>query len=128
MIKVAFLLAEVESRTQRSRPRQRPRIQKTSEAKGPNLLEQTLSRPSTGLFEAKDQGHNFASVLKKKKVIELVTEVKVKFYLFFFLFNESKNSAVLEPTTGYFRGLLSFEAQAKDLNFQTNAEDFKICF
>ena len=64
------------------------------------------------MLEAKDQGHNFAGgfqkkrssrrngkffvklkLLKKKtKVIELETEVNVKFSLVIFLFNESKNS------------------------------------
>ena len=35
-----------------------------------------------------------------------------------FLFNESKNSSVLEPTTEYFRRLVGFEAKAKN---------FKMC-
>ena len=35
-----------------------------------------------------------------------------------FLFNQSKNNAVFEPRTGHFRGLLGFEAMAKDLSFE----------
>ena len=31
----------------------------------------------------------------------------------FFLFNQSKNNAVLEPRTGHFPGLVGFEAKAK---------------
>ena len=62
-------LAEVESRTQGSRPR--PRTQKKSEAKaqGQPFRGQTLSRPRTGMLEAKakDQGTQSASALQKKK-------------------------------------------------------------
>ena len=71
--RVSFKQAEVESRTQGSRPR--PRTQKKSEAKAKDSLSedrhsrgQTLSRPRTGMLEAKakDQGHK-AQVLSKKK-------------------------------------------------------------
>ena len=78
--------------------------------------------------KAKDQGHNFASGLQKKlkiKVIELKTEVKVKFSFVIFLFHKSKNSAVLEPRTRHFREIVVFEAKAKDLSFE--AKDFKMC-
>ena len=40
-------------------------------------------------------------------------ELKKLLCLVIFLFNHSKNNAVLEPRTGYFRGLKGFEA--KDL-------------
>ena len=36
--------------------------------------------------------------INKKKIIELETEVEVKFSLVIFLFDKSKNSAVLEPS------------------------------
>ena len=73
--------------------------------------------------QAQDQGHNFASGpvkkahrartahflrnfrISEKKVLELETEVKVPFSSVTFLFDESKNSAVLGPRAGYFRGL-----------------------
>ena len=80
------------------------------------------------MLEAKDQGYNFASGLKKKKeghrartahflrnfrrsskkkkgVMELETEVKAKFSLVIFLFHESKNSAVLKRGQGIFEDL-----------------------
>ena len=37
------------------------------------------------MLEVKDQGRNFANGLKKKEVIKLETEVKVKFSLVIFL-------------------------------------------
>ena len=70
-------------------------------------------------FEANDQEHNFASGLqkeKKTKVFELEIEVKIKLSLVIFLFHESKNSAVFEPSTGQFRGPIGFEA--KNLSFE----------
>ena len=42
-------------------------------------------------------------------------------------FNCSKNSAVLEPRTGQFSRIWRFEAKAKDLTFEANAKDFKMC-
>ena len=42
-------------------------------------------------------------------------------------FQRVKKGAVLEPRTGHFRGLVGFVAKAKDLNFEANAKDFKIC-
>ena len=49
-----------------------------------------------------------------------------EFFIFgYFLFNQSKNYAVLEPMTGHFRGLVGFEVKAKDLSFK--AKDFKMC-
>ena len=61
----------------------------------------TLSRPKTGMLEAKanDQGHN-AEVISKKK--DLCSKIKKR--------------AVLESRTGYFRGLPDFKAK-----------DFKSC-
>ena len=41
----------------------------------------------------------------------------------FFLFNQSKNNAVLEPSTGHILELVGFET--KDLSFE--AKDFKMC-
>ena len=43
----------------------------------------------------------------------------------YFPFNLSKNNAVLEPSTGHFRGVVRFEAKAKDLRFETKG--FKMC-
>ena len=36
-------------------------------------------------------------------------------FVCFFLFNQAKNKAVLEPKTGHFRVLVGFEAKTKDL-------------
>ena len=82
-----------------------PKTQKKKiRGQGPTFRGQTLSRPRTGMLEAKDQGHNFASGLKKKitaqephiffvilcdvkkNVIEPKIEVQVKFSLVIFLF------------------------------------------
>ena len=128
----------MESRTQGSRPR--PRTQKKSEAKakdtkkirgqgqGQPFRGQTLSRPKTGMLEAKakDQGHKRAQVLsKKKKVFTKIFQAistKKRFPKNFSSapqnFNNSKNSAVLEPRTGQFLRTWGLEAKAKD---------FKMC-
>ena len=38
----------------------------------------------------------------------------VVFCLVIFIFNQSKNNAVLEPKKNFFRGLVDFKAQAKE--------------
>ena len=60
--------AEVESRTQGSRPRPRTQKKIRGQGQGQPFRGQTLSRPRTGMLEAKakDQGHK-AQVLSKKK-------------------------------------------------------------
>ena len=104
---------------------------------------QTLSRPRTGMLEAKakDQGHK-AQVLSKKKIffqaISKKKKKKKKVFTTIFQaistkkrfpknfstapqnFNFPKNSAVLEPRTGQFSRTWGLEAKAK-------AKDFKIC-
>ena len=137
----------MESRTQGSRPRPRP--QKQSEAKVKDSLSedrhsqgqgQQCSRPRT-----KDTS---ASALQKKKVFTKIFQAiskkkKKRSSQKFFKrspqkkrfpknfssapqnFNNSKNSAVLEPRTDQFsrtRGL-----EAKDLTFEAKAKDFKMC-
>ena len=115
---------------------------------------QTLSRPRTGMLEAKakDQGHK-AQVLskkkkkkrssqkffrrsqkKKKKVFTKIFQAistKKRFPKNFSTapqnFNFPKNSAVLEPRTGQFSRTWGLEAKAKDLTFEAKAKDFKIC-
>ena len=68
---MVMLQAEVESRTQGSRPR--PRTQKKirgqGQGQGQPFRGQTLSRPRTGMLEAKakDQGHKAKCSPKKKK-------------------------------------------------------------
>ena len=49
---------------------------------------------------------------KERKRIDR-QKVYVVFCLIIFLFNQSKNDAVLEPRKDHFRGLVGFEAQAK---------------
>ena len=99
---VSFQSSEVESRTQGSRPR--PRTQKnprprprtafprtdTFEAKDRNargqgqgqpFRGQTLSRPRTGMLEAKDQGHKRKCSPKKKvfaKIFQAISKNKKK--------------------------------------------------
>ena len=54
-------------------------------------------------------------------------EFKKFLCLIIFLFNQSKNNAVLEPRTEHFRGLVDFVANAKDLTFEAKAKDLKMC-
>ena len=95
---------------------------------------QTLSRPRTGMLEAKakDQGHkrkcspnkkkglhkNFSGDLQKKRSSK-------KFFNAPQNFNIPKNSAVLEPRTGQFSRIWGLEA--KDLTFEAKAKNFKMC-
>ena len=124
-----YYSAEVESRTQGSRPR----TQKKSEAKD-SLSEdrhsrgqgQECSRPRP---RTKDTS---ASVLQKKKVFTQILQAistKKRFPKNFSSalqnFNNTKNSAVLEPRTGQFSRTWGLEA--KDLTFEAKAKDFKIC-
>ena len=116
-----YFLTEVESRTLGSRPRPRPRTQKKSEAKaknslsedrhsrgqgqGPRTQAQVLSkkkkRSSRKLFRR--------SPKKKKKVFTKIFQAISTEKLFpknfssaSQKFNNSKNTAVLEPRTGQF--------------------------
>ena len=50
---------------------------------------------------------------KERKRIDR-PEVYVVFCLVIFLFNQSKNNAVLKPRKEHFRGLVGFEVQAKE--------------
>ena len=101
---------------------------------------QTLSRLRTGMLEAKakDQGHKrkCSPKKKKKKKKKVFTKIfqaistKKRFPRNFSSapqnFNNSKNSAVLEPRTGQFSRTWGLEAKAKDLTFEAKAKDFKI--
>ena len=99
--------------------------------------------------KAKDQGHkrkcspkkkkglhkNFSGDLQKKKKKKVFTKIfqaistKKRFLKNFSSapqnFNNSKNSAVLEPRTGQFSRTSGLEA--KDLTFEAKAKDFKMC-
>ena len=96
--------------------------------------------------KAKDQAHkrkcspkkkkglrkNFSGDLqKKKKVFTKILQAistKKRFPKNFSTpqnFNNSKNTAVLEPRTGQFSRTSGLEAKAKDLTFK--AKDFKMC-
>ena len=71
---------------------------------------QTLSRPRTGMLEAKakDQGHKRKCSPKKKVFTKIFQAISAKkrfpknFSSAAQNFNNSKNSAVLEPSTGQF--------------------------
>ena len=136
---------EVESRTQGSRPR--PSVQKKKKIRGQGYWQpfrgQTLSRLRTGVLvaKAKDHGHNAEVIFRKVQAFSRKKNVFKIFSLAFWrswrrnnidhdlwsIFNESKNITVLEPRTGYFRGLAGFEAKANDLNFEAKTKDFKLC-
>ena len=71
---ISIVSPGVESRTQGSTPR--PRTQKKIRGQGQPFQGQTLSRPRTGMLEAKDQGYRrkciptkkiFGDLKKKKK-------------------------------------------------------------
>ena len=137
--KSCLQLTEVESRTQGSRPR--PRTQKKSEAKD-SLSEnrhsrgqgQECSRPrprtkdiSASALQKKKKVFTkiFQAISEKKKVFTKIFQAistKKRFPKYFSSalqnFNNSKNSAVLEPRTGQFSGTWGLEAKAKD---------FKMC-
>ena len=57
----------MESRTQGSRPRPRTQKKIRGQGQGQPFRGQTLSRPKTGMLEAKDQGHKRKCSPKKKK-------------------------------------------------------------
>ena len=76
----------------------------------------------------------FQAISKKKKVFTKIFQaisVKKRFLKTFSSapqnFNNSKNTAVLEPRTGQFSRTWGLEAKAKDLTFEAKAKDFKIC-
>ena len=135
----------MQSKTQGSRPG--PRTQKKIRGQGQPFRGQTLSRPRTGMLEAKDQGHKRKCSPKKKiftKIFQAISKKKKVFTKTFHAistkkrfprnfssppqnFNDSKNSAVLEPRTGQFSRTLGLEAKAKNLTFEAKAKDFKMC-
>ena len=69
----------------------------------------------------------FSNKEGKQQIDRLAT--MLSFVRLFFFFNQSKNNAVLEASTGPFGGLVGFEAKRKDLRFEakTNAKDLKMC-
>ena len=114
------------------------KIRGQGQGQGQPFRGQTLSRPRTGMLEAKakDQGHKrkCSPKKKKKKVFTKIFQAistKKRFLKNFSSapqnFNNSKNSAVLEPRTGQFSRTWGLEAKAKDLTFEAKAKDFKIC-
>ena len=90
------------------------KIRGQGQGQGQPFRGQTLSRPRTGMLEAKakDQGHKRKCSPKKKKKKKVFTEIfqaistKKRFLKNFSSapqnFNNSKNSALLEPRTGQF--------------------------
>ena len=131
---------------------------KKSEAKAKDSLSEVRHSRGQGQemleAKAKDQGHKHKVLSKKKKVFTKIfqaisKEIKIKkrssqkffkwspqkkrFPKIFSSapqnFNNSKNSAVLEPRTGQFSRTWGLEAKAKDLTFEAKAKtkDFKMC-
>ena len=64
----------------------------------------------------------FQAISTKKRFLKNFSTAPQKF-------NNSKNTAVLEPRTGQFSRTRGLEAKAKDLTFEAKAKakDFKIC-
>ena len=97
-------MPEVESRTQGSRPRPRTQQKNPRQGQGHKKIggqdqEQpfrglTLSRPRTGMLEAKDQGHRRERSPTKGLQTNFSGDLQN--------FNDSKYSAVLEPRTTQF--------------------------
>ena len=129
----------MESRTQGSRPR--PKTQKKirgqGQGQGQPFRGQTLSRPRTGMLEAKakDQGHKAKCSPKKKKKKKRSSQkffkrspLKNVFQKIFQALHKllTFQKIVLSSSRGQanFRGL---EAKAKDLTFEAKAKDFKMC-
>ena len=128
--------AEVESRTQGSRPR----TQKKSEAKDTKKIEakdslsedrhsrgqgQECSRPrprtkDTSALQKKVFTKIFQAISTKKRFPKNFSSAPQNF-------NNSKNSAVIEPRTGQFSRTSGLEAKAKDLTFEAKTKDFKMC-
>ena len=86
--------------------------------------------------KAKDQGHKRKCSLQKKKVFTNIFQAistKKRFPKNFSSapqsFNNSKNTAVLEPRIDQFSRTWGLEAKVKanDLTFGAKAKDFKIC-
>ena len=139
----------MESRTQGSRPKPRTQKKIRGQGQGQPFRGRTLSRPRTGMLEAKDQGHKYKCSPKKAKkkvftkIFQVISKNKTKVFTKIFHaistkkrfpknflgpplnFNNSKNSAVLEPRTGQFSRTWGLEAKAKNLTFE--AKDFKMC-
>ena len=132
----------MESRTQGLRPR--PRTQKKSEAKAKDTKKIPRPRPRTAFprtdtLQAKDRNargqgqgpRTQAQVLSKKKkvftkILQAISTKKrfpKKFSSAPQNFNNSKNTAVLEPRTGQFSRTWGLE----DLTFEAKAKDFKMC-
>ena len=94
----------MESRTQSSRPRPKKKIRGQVQP----FREQTLSRPRTGMLEAKKGPTTQAQVFSKKKgvfknIFQAISRKKrlpKKFLDDVQNSNTSKNSAVFEPRTG----------------------------
>ena len=83
--------------------------------------------------KAKDQGHKRKCSPKKKvftKIFQAIS-TKKRFPKNFSgapqNFNNSKNTAVLEPRTGQFSRTWGLEVKAKNLTFKAKAKDFKMC-
>ena len=121
-----LLLPEVESRTQGSRPRSKTAFPRrdTLEAKnrnargqgqGPRTQAQVLSKKKKKVLTK-----IFQAISTNKRFPKNVSSAPQNF-------NNSKNSAVLEPRTGQFSRTWGLEAKAKDLTFEAKVKDFKMC-
>ena len=91
-------------------------------------------RHSRGQGQECSRPRTQAQVLSKKKVFTKIFQAistKKRFQKNFSSasqnFNNSKNSAVLEPRTGQLTRTWGLEAKAKDLTFEAKAKDFKMC-
>ena len=106
-------------RTQKN-PRPRTAFPRTDtlEAKDRNARGQGPRTQAQVLSKKKRSSKIFSSDLHKKRFPKNFSSAPQNF-------NNSKNSAVLEPRTGQFSRTWGLEAKAKDLTFE--AKDFKMC-
>ena len=102
---------------------------------------QECSRPRPRTKDTSEKGlhKNFSGDLQNKKIKKkkrssqkfFKRSPKIRFPKNFSSapqkFNNSKNTAVLEPRTGQFSRTWGLEAKAKDLTFEAKAKDFKMC-
>ena len=119
-------------------PRPRPRTAfprtDTLEAKDRNARGQGPRTQAQVLSKKKVFTKIFQAISNKKKVFTKIFQAistKKRFLKNFSSapqnFNNSKNTAVLEPRTGQFLRTWGLEAKAKDLTFEAKAKDFKMC-
>ena len=121
-------LAEVESRTQGSRPR--PRTQKNPRPRPRTAFPRTHTLEAKGR-NARGQGHKHKCSPKKKRSSQNFFRRSPQKNVFQTIFQALHKILTLQKIVlSSSRGQANFrklEAKAKDLTFEAKAKDFKIC-